>query len=120
MFYARQVKSRNVMKNETKCASTGWGNALVIFEDTPSTLVGKLLTLAETWGMSEKQEKAVKEMIRQEVYRAFDTAWIIGDQTHYEIRKMAHEFGQRSVGGLMPENADDKIYQGSMHNPETT
>lgn len=88
----------------------GWGNALLVYEDIPSTLVGKLLTLAESWGLPEKQEKSVKEMIRQEVYRAFDTAWILGDDSHYEMRKKAYEFGQRSVGGFMPEDADAKLH----------
>lgn len=97
--------------NETKKNYSGWGNALVIFEETPNDLVGKLLTLAEAWGLPEKQEKAVKEMIRQTVYRAFDNAWIIGDDTHYEVRKRAYEFGQRSLGGYMPSDPEEKSHR---------
>lgn len=87
---------------------SGWDNALLVYEDAPSKIVGKLLTLAETWGMDEKQEKAVKEMIRQEVYRGFDTAWIIGDHDHFELRKKQYEFGQRSLGNYMPEHPHSK------------
>lgn len=106
------------MKDEMKTPFRGCGDALLVFENTPSNLVGKLLTLAETWGMSEKQEKAVKEMIRQEVYRAFDTAWILGEETHYQLRKKAYDFGQRSLGGFMPENADDWAQQLVPSEPE--
>lgn len=80
----------------------GWGNAFLVHEDTSSRLVGKLLTLIETWGLNATQEAAIKNVVRHAVYDAFDDAWIIGENDHVALRKKAYEFGQLSIGGHRP------------------
>jgi hypothetical protein len=81
----------------------GWGNALLVYEGTAQELVGRLLTLTESWGLGESQEKAVKSIIKQEIYRSLDDAWIIGEKDHAMLRKKAYDFGQLSCGGLRPQ-----------------
>jgi hypothetical protein len=81
----------------------GWGNAHLLFEDSVSRLVGRLLTHIEACGMSASQEKALKAIIKNEVYATLDDAWIIGAETHSELRKKAYEFGQLSMGGKPPQ-----------------
>lgn len=86
-----------------------WGNALLVFEGTAQRLVGRLLTLAESWGMNPAQEKAIKAILKQEVYDSLNDAWIIGDEEHAMLRKKAYDFGQLSCGGLQPQTMGQGI-----------
>jgi hypothetical protein len=88
----------------TRPEYSGWGNAHLLFEDTMSRLVGRLLTHIEAWGLPPAQEKAVKSIIRKEVYATLDDAWIIGDADHAMLRKNAYDFGQLSMGGHHPSD----------------
>ena len=81
----------------------GWGSALLVFEGTSERLVGRLLTIIETLGLGDKQEKATKSLVRQEVYNSLDDAWIIGEEDHTLLRKHIYDFGQLSCGGLRPQ-----------------
>lgn len=80
----------------------GWGNALLVQEGTGSVLVGKLLTIIDSLGLPERQERAVKDVIRNEVYDSYDNAWIIGEEDNANLREKAFKFGQLSVGGNLP------------------
>ncbi len=82
----------------------GWGNAWLVPEQISGNLVGKLLTLIESWGLPAPQERAVKNIVRNEVYNAFDNAWIIGEEDHMKLREKIFNFGQLSLGGLIPPN----------------
>lgn len=88
---------------------TGWGNAHLLFEDSMSRLVGRLLTHIEAWGLPEAQEKAVKSIIKKEVYATLDDAWIISDKDHAMLRKNAYEFGQISMGGHFPSQMPNNM-----------
>ena len=58
----------------------GYGPGYVIDSNSPDFLVGRLLTIVETLGLSEKQEKATKDLIRSEVYGQLNVAtWINGN-----------------------------------------
>lgn len=46
----------------------GYGTAYVMSSNTPDHLVGKLLTLIEALGLPSGQEKAIKDVVRSEVY----------------------------------------------------
>ena len=81
---------------------TGWGNTHLLFEDSVSRMVGRVLTHVESWGMPTAQEKAVKSLVKKEIYSVLDEGWIIGDSDHAMLRKKAYEFGQLSMGGHHP------------------
>lgn len=60
--------------------TVGYGPGYVIDSNSPDFLVGRLLTIIETLGLSEKQEKATKDLIRSEVYGQLNLAtWINGN-----------------------------------------
>lgn len=92
----------------------GWGNALLIPEGTSGSLVGKLLTIIESWGLPQSQERAIKDVIRNEIYDMFDNAWIIGENDHVTLRKKAFDFGQLSCGGHMPPNFPSYVISGGV------
>lgn len=96
------VPSDNVFR-DSGFINQGWGNALLVFEGTSERLVGRLLTIVETLGLGEKQEKAAKSLVRQEVYNSLDDAWIVGEEDHALLRKHIYDFGQLSCGGLRPQ-----------------
>ncbi len=66
--------------------------------------MGKLLTIIESWGLPDNQERAIKNVVRNEVYDAFDDAWIVGPEDHSMLREKAFNFGQLSLGGHLPPN----------------
>lgn len=88
---------------------TGWDNAHLLYQDSMPRLVGRLLTHIEAWGLPEAQEKAVKSIIKKEVYATLDNAWIIGDKEHALLRKKAYDFGQLSMGGHYPSEYPPNI-----------
>lgn len=96
-----------------------WGNALLVQEGMGGVLVGKLLTIIESLGLPEKQEKATKDIIRNEVYDAFDNAWIIGDTDHAYLREKAFKFGQLSCGGNIPPGFPTRAVRGPEACPPT-
>lgn len=62
--------------------TTGYGPGYLIDSNSPDFLVGRLLTLIETLGLSEKQERATKDMLRSEVYGILNqpnTVWVNGN-----------------------------------------
>lgn len=81
---------------------TGWGNALLVKENSMPKLVATLLTFIESLGFQEARERAIKEIIKRECWAILDDAWIIGDESHHELRKKMYEFGQLSIGGNQP------------------
>ena len=59
--------------------NVGYGPAYVVKGDAPDYLVGRLLTIIETVGLPEKQEKSIKDLIRSEVYGQLElSTWIDG------------------------------------------
>lgn len=87
---------------ELKMKWNGWGIAHLLYEDEVSKTVGRVLTFVETLGFNPDREKAVKDIIKREIYATLNNGWIIGDDMHHELRKKAYEFGQLSMGGYMP------------------
>lgn len=64
------------------------GNGYVIGGDNPDYLVGRLLTIIESIGLQDGQEKAVKSLIRSEVYGQLETTVHIDGS----LRTLIHEF----------------------------
>jgi hypothetical protein len=69
----------------------GMGMGTLVLNHSIDKLVGKLLTLAETLGLSEKQENSYKDLVRQTVYNYF------GDFTNVEddLTTLVYEITQR-------------------------
>jgi len=95
-------KSKVPILDHAKMEWSGWGNPHLLFEDSMSRLVGRLLTHIEACGMSASQEKALKTIIKNEVYATLNDAWVVGDADHAMLRKKAYDFGQLSMGGHSP------------------
>jgi hypothetical protein len=55
-----------------------YGCGILLNDSVPDYLVGKLLTLIESFGLKESQEKAAKDLIKQTVYNEFrdNQKWI--------------------------------------------
>ena len=52
----------------------GMGPGYVVTESKVNHLIGRLLTLAEALGLSEKQEKSYKDLVSQEVWKELEGA----------------------------------------------
>jgi hypothetical protein len=67
------------------------GNAVygyVVGEYFPKDMLGKLLTLVEVMGLTEKQEEAVKSEITQLIWGLFEKAIYITPERYNEIREI--------------------------------
>ena len=96
-------KSKNVMPSNV--ASVGYGNAYVIYMDTPSQIEGKILTILETAGLPEKQEEAMKGLIRGAIWNTIhDNSVFISDTRHNEIRE-AYWKMRKEAGDDVPMSA---------------
>ena len=84
------------MKEETKGTDEWAGNGYVTDDRTPNIIIGKLLTLIEVMGLTEKQEKSLGDLMRQSVWDEFnhDTSILISAKRHTTIRK---EFNDKKL-----------------------
>lgn len=64
----------------------GYGDGLVISSHIPNCIVGGIMPIIEIMGLSEKQELALKDQIKQVIRKEFqDSVWINSEQ-HTKIR----------------------------------
>jgi hypothetical protein len=68
---------KKTFRNEGVCR--GQSSNLITASDVDK-LVGKLLTIIETIGLKEQQEKSLKDIIRQEVYGTVRSAPWLGTE----------------------------------------
>lgn len=47
--------------------SFGYGWGLIVDSELSGYIVGRMCTLIESWGLPERQEKAAKDIVRQEI-----------------------------------------------------
>lgn len=82
----------------------GYGNGYVFGEWVPSHIEGKLLTLVETIGLPERQEDAIKSLVRNIVWDDLmrHVQYITAEQ-HNALRKENENIGI-TVTGPMPRN----------------
>lgn len=72
---------------------TSWGNGYAVRVDMPEKLVGKTLQHIEALGLPQKQEDAVKDLIRRSIYDEFAEVYIDSDlysaivNANYKIRR---------------------------------
>lgn len=62
--------SKNTKQNEPAGLQASYGPAYVIPVHSVSYMEGKLLTIIETMGLKEVQEKAVKDLVRQAIWNS--------------------------------------------------
>lgn len=77
------------MKNNNSQPSAtgiGWGWGYVVSQDQISFVQGRLLTLIESFGMKDTQEKAAKDLVSQELYRLYEGAITLDGETHTKLR----------------------------------
>ena len=70
------------------------GNGYVMPEHQISNLIGKLLTLVETLGLQEKQEKSFKEIVKQAVWGNVRDMKPIDSSLLTLINNFAHELSR--------------------------
>ena len=90
------------IKNQNEVAAEpGWGPGYVIEQGETSRLEGRLLTLIEAIGMPDKQEEALKGLIRQELWNSVSShgLWITGEQ-HTRLRQENKGIGQSTLSLL--------------------
>lgn len=80
------VESRNVMAKKHDESLVGWGWGYVIAQDQILFVQGRLLTLIESFGMKDTQEKAAKDLVSQEVYRLYQGAITLDGEAHSKLR----------------------------------
>jgi hypothetical protein len=64
----------------------GYGSGYVINDYQLSHLEGRLLTLIESWGLKETQEKACKDLMRNELWGLLNPCFIISGEDHTALR----------------------------------
>lgn len=71
--------------------SYGWG--YVIGQSEISYLEGRLLTLIDSLGLRETQEKAIKDLVKQEIWSALSRGLLLEPKKHTEIQVKSRKGG---------------------------
>jgi hypothetical protein len=87
-------------KKNVNPSPVGWGWGYVISQDQIGFVQGRLLTLIESFGMKDTQEKAAKDLVSQEVYRLYEGAISLDGEAHSKLRleDMNNASGVGSIG----------------------
>lgn len=83
--------------------SYGYGY-VVPAEGFSERIVGKVLTLIETLGLTSKQEEAIKGLAQQAIYGSFQEAIYITPDRHNEIRNVYYK-KLKEIGQEVPMSA---------------
>jgi hypothetical protein len=86
-------------KLESGQPAVSWPSAYVIEDYLISRLEGRLLTMIESIGLKDTQEKAVKDLVRSEVWQTLtQPCFIISSEDHTALRIKYQ--GQSNVGNV--------------------
>ena len=78
-----------------------WGPAYVVSDSTPDRFFGKLCEIVETVGFQQKQEDAIKGLIRKTIWDVFNNdAIFISTDKHNEIHDEWNR--KREEGNINP------------------
>lgn len=83
------MSSKN--KKEMFLSYPSYGCGYVIWEDAIGLIVGRVLTIIESIGLSNKQEEAVKSLIKQAIYEDCKDYVYIDETLHSAIHKVLIE-----------------------------
>ena len=76
------------MSKSPEKSKVSYGTGYAVTEGFIPTLEGQLLTLVESFGLKETQEKAAKDLVRQTIWKAvYGYAVVIGERTNTAIRE---------------------------------
>lgn len=73
-------------KEDSPKEFVSYGYGYAFGEDTPNRIIGNVLTTVEVAGLPEKQEQALKDMLRQRIWECFEHAIYLRPETHTELR----------------------------------
>lgn len=105
-----QVKKRKVMEKTIKSSderSIGYGSAYVISSSKPDRLVGRVLTIIEALGLSEKQENSLKDLLRQEIYNVLELETWIPGSLNTIIREL-YEWREKNPSGCGVDGSENR------------
>lgn len=86
-----------------RTSEVGWGYGYAVTDDTPSRIIGNVLTLVELLGLPDKQEKPFKDFIHQRIWECFNDGMLLSPETHTELRvKHVDMMGEARVANLPP------------------
>jgi len=86
-------------------SGVGWGNAYVVHQDTPDRLFGLLFNIIEALGLSDKQEEAIKPLVRKQIWEVFEDAIYISSERHSEMRNLHYQKKNEAGNGNVPMSA---------------
>lgn len=95
--------SRNV-KLPTN-SNVGYESGYVIGQSAPDRLFGNIFNVIEALGLSEKQEAALKPLIRGEIWKVFEDTVFISGERHTEIRNLYWEKRKEAEAQGVPMQA---------------
>ena len=90
-------------KEERTLPEVSWGYGYAFSEDTPNRIIGNVLTTVEVAGLPEKQEQALKDMLRQRIWECFEHAIYLKPETHTELRNRKFEEDKNSKSNGLPQ-----------------
>lgn len=89
--------------------TVSYGFSYVIPENAPQYLVGRILTIVEALGLKETQEKSLKDLIREEIYKIQrndeGTLWLtpeLNNEIHRVYQEIEAEKRSENVGSNYP------------------
>ncbi len=75
------------MSSEVAATDVNWGRARLFYPYQESDLVGQILTFLETLNMPEKQDKAVKDVMKHMLYGFFNNSIHVPSEVAETLRK---------------------------------
>lgn len=84
-------------------------HSYLIAHSVPETLVGTILQIVETAGMSETQEQAIKSLIKEKIYDILlRYSPVISDELDNEIREAANFYSKENPASMVDVTAMSK------------
>lgn len=92
-----------MLTKEEHVQEVSWGYGYALSEDTPNRIIGNVLTTVEVAGLPEKQEQALKDMLRQRIWECFEHAIYLRPETHTDLRNRKTEADKTSQSNGNPQ-----------------
>lgn len=95
------------MSKKQQNVSPSYGWCYAIEEYRLSHLEGRLLTLMESLGLRDTQEKAIKDLVKNEVWRLTSPCFIINAEDHDALRSKYQNqtFDSGTASGKVPQQS---------------
>ena len=82
------VKSSHssVMSKKPDSSGVGWGHGYLINEHATGNVEGRIFTLMEALGLPNRQEEALKVLVRQAIWSMSEDAIYVSPESHTRLR----------------------------------